>query len=395
MTPPKVIRLVSVPKHIANLAFPTSGILDSIVDLGTTVQAVSPDDIYPSLGNTDPNNPASLLFTSSAINGFTQAVAQLRAPQLAARLDSAIASRENSYYQKYQNQSSIAEKLSSVYAGDEFTPGKINRLTNLQLLSNIQRDALDAHYAQTGQGQASPRSTAFWWVDEGSGDHQVIDQAQNGGTIGANTKSFDPNGSTLGTTTETQTVGTTVPLWPNRIPMLENYAVNQRAQISLADQIAACEIQTLAAPNLDQIFTNELKMIDLGVRQLQLAYLDTLLFSPIDGVVTAISQTAGGAVSAGQTVIRVEKNDTIYIAGRVSTRSPINLGQQATVGTTAQFGDPTQQVSITGIVRAAEGRGAEDQFDIVIECSNISPTGGPIIPPRYTFAYDTATIAFA
>ena len=60
--------------------------------------------------------------------------------------------------------------------------------------------------------------------------------------------------------------------------------------------------------NLKQVFDNELQNIDLDVKRLQIAYLNTILMSPISGVITGIYKNPGDWVQAGEPVIRVENN---------------------------------------------------------------------------------------
>ena len=66
-----------------------------------------------------------------------------------------------------------------------------------------------------------------------------------------------------------------------RTPFFENQAQNQRAQISLIDQQFAQLMFGQNLPNLAQVFQNELNTIDNNVYRLQIAFLNTILMSPI------------------------------------------------------------------------------------------------------------------
>ena len=48
--------------------------------------------------------------------------------------------------------------------------------------------------------------------------------------------------------------------------------------------------------NLEQVFQNELNSIDGDVYRLQIAFLSTILMSPINGIVTGVYKNPGEAV---------------------------------------------------------------------------------------------------
>ena len=55
----------------------------------------------------------------------------------------------------------------------------------------------------------------------------------------------------------------------------------------------------------DITFRNELDALDRGtIKKLQVAYLDTFLVSPFDGVITGVFCSRGDYVGAGQPVIQ-------------------------------------------------------------------------------------------
>ena len=104
-----------------------------------------------------------------------------------------------------------------------------------------------------------------------------------------------------------------------RIPYYEGAAQFERAQISLIDQQFAQFMYGQNLPHLAQVFQNELNSIDSNVFRLQVAFLDTILLSPIAGTVTGIYKNPGDAVKAGEPVIRVEDNSNIYLVATVDT----------------------------------------------------------------------------
>ncbi|HEY6314158.1 MAG TPA: hypothetical protein VIY52_25640 [Streptosporangiaceae bacterium] len=189
------------------------------------------------------------------------------------------------------------------------------------------------------------------------------------------------------TASQTQTITNTG--YDYRVPSIENSARNDRAQISLIDEQFAQFMAGQNLPYLQQVFGNELAMIDLGVKRLQVAYLNTIIMSPIAGVVTGIFTNLGNRIRAGGAIIRVENNQTVLIEGTVVYRDMVSLGQHLTVETT-QFGDPSKAVVIGGPIVAACGHESEDdQWHITASCYNINEvTGQPIFPVHYNFDYD-------
>jgi hypothetical protein len=85
------------------------------------------------------------------------------------------------------------------------------------------------------------------------------------------------------------------------MPNIERQAQNERAQISLMDEQFAAFMNSLYFDSLDDVFSNELQSIDLDVKRLQVAYLNTILMSPIDGIVTGIykNQSTGNSILSG------------------------------------------------------------------------------------------------
>ena len=102
-----------------------------------------------------------------------------------------------------------------------------------------------------------------------------------------------------------------------RTPYFESQAQGLRSSISLADQQFAAFMDAQKMPNISQIFENNLESMDLDVKRLQVAFLNTILLSPIGGVVTGLYKNPGDVVRAGEPVMRVEDNSNIYISAKV------------------------------------------------------------------------------
>jgi hypothetical protein len=189
-----------------------------------------------------------------------------------------------------------------------------------------------------------------------------------------------------------------------RFPYNEAAAQYQRAQISLMDQQFAQFMYGQNLPNLAQVFQNELNSIDGNVFRLQIAYLNSILLSPIAGVVTGVYRNPGEAVRAGDTIIRVEDSSTIYLIATVIYRGPIVVGAlppappipNSTVTiNTKLFGVSSLASPLSGTVVAARGHRDEDKWDLIVKCSNLDGSGNSIFPTGYHFDYDDTQISIS
>jgi hypothetical protein len=123
------------------------------------------------------------------------------------------------------------------------------------------------------------------------------------------------------------------------------------------------------------------------VKRLQIAYLNTILMSPISGVITGIYKNAGDWVQAGEPVLRVEDNSNVILVGKLVCRAPISIGSQMTI-TTSLF-DSTTTPTITGSVIAARGHPNEDDvWDVHAVCANPQAS----LPLNYHFDYDNTSV---
>lgn len=180
-----------------------------------------------------------------------------------------------------------------------------------------------------------------------------------------------------------------------RHPFYDAKAQYQRAQISLIDQQFSALQSAQTIPNLATIFGNELASIDADVYRLQIAYLNTILMSPIDGIVTGVYKNPGDPVRAGEPVIRVENFAVIQMEAIVIFRGPILVNQTTVTITTALFGSSSgQPTSISGLVVAARIHSDDDTWHLIVECANRdgSTPPQPIFPPGYRFDPDDTTV---
>jgi hypothetical protein len=140
-----------------------------------------------------------------------------------------------------------------------------------------------------------------------------------------------------------------------------------------------------------QVFANELRNIDLDIKQLQIAYLATILMSPIDGIVTGIYKQVGDWVQAGEPVIRIENNSTVILVARLKLPGLIKIGSTVSVNT--KLFDSDRTITVIGNAVAARGhRDEDDRWDVLVSIKNVDDSGNPIFPLGYHFDYDNTEV---
>lgn len=456
----QVVSLKVTPSQSAMLCFGPEGIIgQSDVQLGQPVTRFDFASFYANLGSTVAGNPARLLYDSQAISTDEAVLASilmaLRAEPRKAVLDKAIAARENAFYQKYANQDTIIARQRQYY--DPSNPdSKPARLVALSDIAQHQAIALNAAYQEDGRqgvvkvttsdlrskttssgGSFSLGGSDAW---SSSGGHNLQDNFQAGpsvrtGTNTTNSGGRDSQGDQTKTGTYTGTSineSTTPPSFTTylqscstqesfnlgamtssgkvqlnqqiantdygyRVPSLENAAQNHRSQISLMDEQFAQFMFGQNLPNLEQVFTNELQAIDLDVKRLQVAYLDTILISPIDGIVTGIFKQLGEGIKTGEVAIRVENNTPVLLVGTLIYRGLISLGATAKI-TSTLFSEPpgTAPTDVTGTIVAAQGHRSEDDWwDVAITYDNVDRNGNPVLPLHYHFDFEDTSVVIS
>jgi biotin carboxyl carrier protein len=178
-----------------------------------------------------------------------------------------------------------------------------------------------------------------------------------------------------------------------RTPYFEAAAQYERAQISLIDQQFAQFMYGQNLPHLAQVFRNELTSIDSDVYRLQIGYVNTILMSPIPGIITGVYKNPGDAVRAGETVMRIENNEDILLVATLVYRGSILIGSTVTVQTNAFDSLP---VTIIGTAVAVRGRQQDDHWEVIVQCKNpIDGSGAPLLPCGYHFDYDDTTVSIS
>jgi biotin carboxyl carrier protein len=377
------------------------------------------------------------------------ALATLRAESRKAALNKAINMAENMYFAKYSNVNGPDGTIARIneYYSPSSAGSKSARLDNLSNLAQKQADLLGNAYETDGRPVVVTQTTSVLKSDtttygysatseedfssgiggiEGSGPDvkvQVQVPPQQPGPLPApawpppfpqpperagDTAGWDPSISRGDNLTENFQISNSYQTISNnaaahqeqhiyntgygyRIPSLESQAQNERAQISLIDQKFAAFMYAQNLPNLAKVFPNEWNSIVDDVYRLQIAYLNTILISPISGIVTGVYKNTGEAVRAGEPVIRVENYNTVLLEASLIFRGLISIDQTVTVTTALFDASSTGPISIIGIVVAARGHGNDDQWNVIVECNNLVSLK-PIFPPGYRFDYDNTTV---
>jgi biotin carboxyl carrier protein len=418
----KVVSLRVRPFQVSHLSFEVGGILgESDTVLGASVTAFDFAAFYALLRSmpTVTTDPARLLYDfleiQAAVQPFT--VAALRAEVNKAALSTAINARANAYYAKYGTAPAIITQINEFYSPSVFD-SKPNRLDRLSATSQNQMLQLQDAYAN--DGRTSVVRTTQSVLDstlESTGSSKTAGQSDQlsvtfptepatfsppppgtGITVTGDVKvseDFQMDTSSLASTstgfaTERQTIVNTD--YGYRIPFLENVAQNDRAQISLIDERFASFMYAQNLPNLAAVFQNELASIDNNVYRTQIAYLNTILMSPIPGTVTGIYKNPGDAVRPGEPVIRVENNDIVYLVATLVYRGPISIGSLVTV-TTTLFDLPGPPTTVEGNAVAVRGQQEDDHWEVILPCPNLEIGGKHIFPLGYHFDYDNTTVS--
>lgn len=362
MSTAQVRTLRVLPINAVDLCFPIAGIIGEFsVLLGKRYEAFDFASFYSGLSatvTTPTPDPSTLVYNSQAIHddpAIQKAnLMALRAESAKALLDKAIGSRFNLYWQKYFNISDVVGQTLSNYTQ------QMSGLNNLQNALGGQYTSLNGAYL-------------------GDGRTGVVRTTSTTGT-------GPPNCGTPVTGSSTKTD------YAYRVPYFENIAQYNRSYISLANQVLATYLALQKIPNLTKTLPVELAGIDLDVKQLQIAYVGTILMSPITGNVTRIRKRLGDYVKAGEPVVRIEDASNVFLVGTVVYAGVVHAGDLFTVTTTLP--GSTSPTTIRGFVQAVEGgRSDDNQWHVIVECANGTyPLF--VLPLHFSFDRQSTTAEF-
>jgi multidrug efflux pump subunit AcrA (membrane-fusion protein) len=176
-----------------------------------------------------------------------------------------------------------------------------------------------------------------------------------------------------------------------KYPLKDEEIALQRIQLEIQDELLKHQLINLKVQNLSKIMNNELRQLELDITKLQNVFLQTLLISPISGLITAIYKDVGETVSAGEPVIRVENDEELLIVGFIQYRGSLKLQQEVTLAT--KIFETNETKEIPGRLVAIRGHDADDdEWDVIIHCSNAENPEDRIIPINYHFDKDTTEL---
>jgi hypothetical protein len=384
LTPGKAVNLRVRPIQSVDLCYPTDGIIGYLPDtlLGQTVSGFDVvHSMYDNLSQLakktkslakSPGVRLDLLHYDSTnlekqLSGYI--LCALRAAPLKADLDSAIGSRQNAYLTTY-SPDVLSEARQVFFDNPADQSGVVWRL-----LTDLEVDSVGLN-----QGLTDAYKQANIWG-------QIIRFAKSTTDLTSTQDSRDGTVTSSGST-QTQSEG-----FEFRDPSAENDIRYRRARSSLRPELLNAVRMREMFRYGDTTFPNELAAIDRQIKKLQVAYLDTLLTSPFDGLVTGVFRNAGDYVSAGQPVIRVENDTSVYLVGTIKYRGLVRVNSKVTVITTLFDPPAGQQTTIHGAVSAVRGHDSVDeQWDVLIKCSNRTHAGDSILPLNYNFDFDSTTV---
>ncbi len=386
----KPLSITVRPFQVSHLCFEVGGILGrSFAELGTKVTAFDFDHLYKLFRDANTHegvDPGRLEFDSDHIDdqviapfadGGARALAALRAEPVKAALNKAIIARENAVITKYGGVAAIADVMRQIL------PLRGQQINNLSNLSEGLKELLRTAYEQDPDRIGVVTTTV----------NTTDSTLKNNGT--STTKGPDANSTQTSTNTAQATEHQTV-VTKNvefRAPIFENRMRDERTQISLGEEKISFVRETHYLDRIEEVFKNELASIDADVNQLQVAYLNTILLSPIKGIVTGVYKNPGDAVSPGEPVFRVENNADILIVAKISCRGLISVGSMLQVKTTL-FDLPDSPVTFEAVIVAARGAGEDDQWEVIAKSPNTDNAGkGPLFSLGYTFDYDNTEVS--
>jgi hypothetical protein len=397
----KPVSLNVRPFQVSNLCFQAGGILgESFTELGAKISAFDFSRIYNAFREANAKaarNDGRVPLDSDGIDAATKtspnrfALGALRAEAAKSSLNKAINQRANAFITKYANATGIASALKASASV------KTLRLTRLAARSQQRTDKLLFAYQHSGRDVTDVVTTtitdivakrhegAFLTTTKVIDEKTTTSRAPHEFLVSAN----QVKDNDLAEAVEIQKVENTG--YEFRMPFIEEDMRNDRDQIMIGDQFDSNFLQTHYLDRLEEVYKNELASIDADINQWQVAYLDTILLSPIDGIVTGVYKNPGDSVGAGEPVFRVEDNSEVLLIANVICRGSIAIGSKLKVSTPV-FDSPASRVTLEALIVSARGQRDNDHWEVIAKCSNLDADGKIIFPLGYNFDYDNTDV---
>ena len=370
----KAVNLRVRPFRSVDLCYPVDGVIWRMLPglLGTTVQGIGLTELYLMLGRTVQDDESRLQFGAESIYNYLggSSLSILRNFSQAADLDHAIAMRQNAYLTTYSPE--VLEKVEQVFYSN---PADQNAVL-WRLLTDLQTDARNHNKALTD----AYKGEDLWG--------RVVKRTESVTTLGSDQEAPGQPVVSFNGVQDTKSRG-----FEFRHPSAENDIRYRRALAGLRPEFLNAWRMAEMCRRGDTTFGNELFAIDQQIQKLQVGYIDTFLVSPFSGLVTGMFCSEGDYVAAGQPVVRVEDDASVYLVGTVKYRGLLRVASQIKVVTTL-FGAPGgRPTTIEGTVSAVRGHDAiDEQWDVLIRCDNRDAQDNAILPLNYNFDLDNTTI---
>ena len=413
----KIVSLRARPSQMAHLCFPVNGVAGQVnARIGDFVESFDrqgltssllqfPSSGDPSMLNWDASHISDFLAWSQVNIGVMRgALMTVRNEEAYTALDQAINARSNAYFAKYADQPALVQAIQNTYLAPSNLSmpsllSKSEHLANLMTCSEVQfnqlHDYVNHNYFTQNDGTEVSLSDGV--VDHTYSEISTLEPEVDSTTTGSASGQVKESTKTPGYEVD-QYITNQDNVF--RVPGYEALAQYERAQLSLGDELFAETMRQQTVQNYQQVLTNELNSINLGVYRLQIAYLNTFLTAPIPGTVTGVYKQPGEAVRAGETVVRLELNSELYLTGTVvypgliQGRQPSRSGMTATIQTSLYDAGGTLTPPLTAEVLTARGGRDDDTWELVLQYTN-DGVQGPVLPLDYHFDFDDTTISFA
>jgi hypothetical protein len=402
----KIRSLTVRPIQSADLAFEMPGMISfqdfDKAKLGQRVNKCDlENEIYRLLNESD---QSSGLFKFHAENildklkGFVFFTLNNRT--LRAALKQSILVRANAFLEKYSKIKEIEAFYKEIYANSDASKSKIKRLELLRQSHKDKISELVGKYNELGKKivvdakstvKIAPLATktSGHTIVVSSGNHTIPDVTNKPQILkGGSWKDLESEGDLANASNASLfSEETTTNLVDFKYPLKDEEIALQRIELEIQDELLKHQLIDLKVQNLSQIMSNELQQLELDITKLQNAFLQTLLISPISGIITAIYKDLGETISPGEPVIRIENDDELLIVGFIQFRGLLQVHQTATLAT--KIFETNETKEITGELVAIRGHDADDdEWDVIIRC----PNSDHIIPINYHFDKDTTEL---
>ncbi|MGZ5442077.1 MAG: hypothetical protein ACXW5U_11455 [Thermoanaerobaculia bacterium] len=378
----KSVNLRVRPYVSVDLAFPVDGVIHSQghMPLGKKVQGLSVQNLYQMLGQTVEDDPSRLLWDSQQIFSYLHTgeapgagatiLSRLRNVSEAADLDRAVMMRQNAYLTSYSP--TVLGEVERVYYQDLLD----NSAVRHQLLKEVEDDIGRIH-----QGLTNVYKKRGWL---GKVIEYARSKSDNTATQESPVQTIEFEG-----VTDTKSWG-----YEFRYPSAENDLRYHQARAAVRQEFLNAWRMSEMCRHGNTTFANELGAIDLSIRKLQSAYIDTFLTMPTFGIVTGVFHVEGDYVRAGEPVLRVESDEKIYLVGTVKYRGMLRIGSKLEVSTTLFEAAGAAPTTVSGEVVAVRGHDSvSEQWDLLILCVNRIPGEyEPILPLNYNFDFESTTV---